>query len=144
MDKQKLNDSFKNTNYTVFKNETFKKDFILRIGTVSDFNDFLPEVDYWAFITAWNPLPSTFSDEVNKQRNMDLLNDLNKYTTHKGRGISDDGAWFEDSLFIENITEKEAHFYAHKYGQLAFIFGKKNTTTKLLYCKSVLTKIKKI
>ncbi len=135
MDKQKLNDSFKNTNYTIFKNETFNKDYILRIDTVADFTDFLPELKQWAFITAWNPLPNVFSIEVNKQRNKNLLKDLDKYSTHEGRGTFDDGTWFENSLFIENISRKEAHFYAKKYGQLAFIYGAKNGLTSLLYVK---------
>ena len=133
--KKELKIAFLNTSYTIKKNKIFKEDIVLKIGEKVDFSSMLPNLKEWAFITAWNPLPNILSNEQNKQRNSLLSADLKKqgFQYHLARGISEDGKWFEDSFFIENISKRKARFYAKKFGQLAFVYCAKNATIELVF-----------
>ena len=137
MDKLELEAAFLNTNYTVLKNDIFKEEIVLKIGEKIDLSSALPSLIEWAFITAWNPLPEVLSNEQNRQRNTSFIAELNKFgfVSHLGLGISDDGKWFEESYFIENISKEKAMFYAKKYGQLAFVHGIKNQKAELIFTK---------
>jgi hypothetical protein len=93
------------------------------------------ELENWAFITAWNPLPQILSLEENKIRNKQLEEDIKqidlKYTF--GLGISQDELWSEESFFIENINLSIANQLASKYGQLAFVYGTSGQNAELVY-----------
>ena len=137
MNKLELEAAFLKTNYTVLKNDIFKEEIVWKIGEKNELSSALPSLIEWAFITAWNPLPEILSNEQNKQRNTAFITELNKngFVSHLGLGISADGKWFEESIFIENISKAKAMFYAKKYGQLAFVHGIKNQKAELIFTK---------
>ena len=135
MDIKELTLAYLNTNYTIHKNLIFKEELILNINKEANFKNALPELKEWAFITAWNPNSNELTKQVNEQRNACLLDDIKSrgYISHFGRGISEDGKWSEDSFFIENISKEEALFYALKYEQCAFVYGKANQMSELIW-----------
>lgn len=135
MDIFELKKAYLNTNYTIYKNLIFKEELIINIYKVANFKNVLPDVKEWAFITAWNPKSIELASEENKQRNAFLLDDIKSrgYASHFGCGISQDGKWSEDSFFIENISKEEALFYAIKYEQCAFVYGKVNQMSELIW-----------
>lgn len=47
--------------------------------------------------------------------------------------MSEDGKWFEDSFFIENMSQDKAVFYAKKFGQIAVVHGTKNKKSELVF-----------
>jgi hypothetical protein len=93
------------------------------------------KLENWAFITAWNPSPDILSLEENQNRNKQLEQDIKqlglKYSL--GLGISKDGNWSEESIFIENIDIYKANELSSKYGQLAFVYGIRNQDAVLYY-----------
>ena len=134
-----LTTAFLNTNYSILSDDVFKEKVILKIGETVDFNSTLPHLEEWTFITAWNPLPDILSNELNRKRNTALLAEINKngFKTHLGIGTSEDGKWFEDSFFVENISKEKALFYAQKFGQVAFVHGKKNQKAELVFTEHI-------
>jgi hypothetical protein len=44
-----------------------------------------------------------------------------------------DGKWYEESLFIKNITKEQAESLAYKYGQVAYLFANGNDKAELIY-----------
>ena len=93
------------------------------------------QLNSWAFITAWNPSPEILSLEENRNRNQNLEEEISSFGLKycHGIGISADEQWSEESFFIENISLDKANEWAVKYGQLAFIYGKKSEKAKLVY-----------
>jgi hypothetical protein len=126
--------AFRSTSYIILKNDIFPNDIILKIGII---NEISPDesIKEWAFITAWNPLPEVLSLEENVLRNNSLLTELTSlgYISHKGKGVSSDGQWQEESFFIENIDKLFALAISNKYGQLAFVHGVLNKEAELVY-----------
>jgi hypothetical protein len=109
---------------------------VLRIGETGDLLlALLPDLQSWAFITAWNPLPEILTSAENQARNKELSNIMTEkgYRYHSGVGRSDAGDWQEDSFLIENITLDEAKQLAKQFGQLAFVYWEKGIEIKLLY-----------
>lgn len=135
MNINELKQVYLNTNYTIYKNLIFKEELILNIHKEANFKNTLPELKEWAFITAWNPNSIELTKQENEQRNACLLDDINSkgFASHLGCGISQDGKWPEDSFFIENISKEEALFYALKYKQCAFVYGKVNQMPELIW-----------
>ena len=135
MNKDELKHAYMNTNYIINKNSIFKEELILNINKVTNLKSALPELKEWAFITAWNPNSIQLSKQENELRNANLLDDISSkgYISHLGSGISHDGNWSEDSFFIENISKEEALFYALKYEQCAFVYGKANQMSELIW-----------
>jgi len=130
MTTEQLQQAFLNTSYKVVA----KTEFTIKIDTI------IPEVqnlNSWAFITAWNPLPEILSIEENRIRNKNLEEDIIKVGLkyYKGIGISEDEQWSEESFFIENISQDKANEWAEKYNQLAYVFGYKNEKANLIYTK---------
>lgn len=128
MTNQDLHQAFLNTTFKVLSNP----EIYIKIDS------FFPELQYlnsWAFITAWNPLPDVLSLEQNIERNLKLEKDCvnKKFNFVKGIGISQDGLWSEESLFIENISLEMANEWAAKYNQKAFAFGLKGHNAQLIY-----------
>ena len=139
MNNKELTAAFLNTNYTILSDDVFKEKVILKIGEIVDFNSTLSDLEEWTFITAWNPLPEILSNEVNRKRNTDLMNELkeNGFKLHLGVGTSEDGEWFEESFFIEKMCREKALFYAKKFGQIAFVHGKKNHKIELVFTEDL-------
>tara|TARA_B110000285_G_C14734342_1_gene427907 strand:- start:141 stop:584 length:444 start_codon:yes stop_codon:yes gene_type:complete len=137
MKNTKLTTAFLNTNYTIHSDDVFKEKVILKIGEIVDFNSTLPDLEEWTFITAWNPLPDILSNELNRKRNTALITELkeNGFKSHLGIGISEDAKWFEDSFFVENMSLEKSLFYAKKFGQVAFVHGKRNQKVELVFTK---------
>ena len=128
MTTEQIHQAFLNTSFEVLT----KPAFTIKIDAL------VPEVQQlnsWAFITAWNPLPVILFLEENRNRNQNLEEEINslglKYC--HGIGISADEQWSKESFFIENISLDKANEWAVKYGQLAFIYGKKSEKAKLVY-----------
>ena len=132
MTQEEIHDAFMSTNFIILKNEVFPVDLIIKIGGLNHLN---PVIKTWAFITAWNPLPTILTYEENVERNNNLLLELNNegYISHLGKGVSADGQWEEESLFIENINKATALDFAIKYGQMAFVYGELNQVAELIY-----------
>ncbi len=135
MNIDELKQAYWNTNYIINKNSIFKEGLTLHINKVTNLKNALPELKEWAFITAWNPNSIQLSKQENEQKNANLLDDISSkgYISHLGSGISQDGKWSEDSFFIENISKEEALVYALKYEQCAFVYGKVNQVSELIW-----------
>lgn len=128
MTPEQTHQAFLNTSFKVLK----KPEFIIKVDTlVSE----VQQLNSWAFITAWNPLPEILSLEENKNRNQNLEEDIISFGLKycQGIGISEDEEWFEESFFIENISLEKANEWALKQGQLAFVYGKKSGKAQLVY-----------
>jgi len=113
--------AFLNTSYMVH----LEHDVVLRIGETGELlSALLPNLQSWAFITGWNPLPEILTLAENLARNKELSNILTEkgYRYHPGVGCSDAGDWQEDSLSIENITLEDARQLARQFSQLAFVY----------------------
>ena len=124
--------AFIETNYIIH----LQGEIVLRIGEIpADLLAQIPFLETWAFITAWNPLPDILSKAENELRNAALRNHLidHSYTVHNGIGVSKDQTWSEESFFIENISLKDARQASAKFGQLAFVYGDRETGNRLIF-----------
>ena len=134
MTPEEIHEAFMSTNFIILKNDIFIDNITLKIGEIH----ILPtNIRSWAYITAWNPLPTILNYEENVSRNNNLLYDLTNggYTCHLGKGVSADGEWEEESFFIESINKATALEFAIKYGQMAFVYGIINQEAELIYTK---------
>ena len=114
------------------------KDILLRVGMKSKEMNLLLEKlekEKFAFITAANPFSLLKSEEDNKKLNQKLEDKIKekKYFYIKGIGESPDGNWKEESFCILGIDLEEAKFLSKEFSQNAFLFGKKNTITDLIW-----------
>lgn len=128
--------AFLETLYTVKKSDMIPEVVVIRIGNhASELEAIMPHLNSWAFITAFNPLPEILSHEENLQRNKNLMTFLigGNFRLHPGVGISGDGRWQEESFLIENIDREEAKSIAKQFGQLAFVWGRRNECAELVY-----------
>jgi hypothetical protein len=57
------------------------------------------------------------------------------YSIHNGIGISKDQSWSEESFFIENIELEDARTASAKFGQLAFVYGERESENRLVFTK---------
>ena len=132
MKTNEIEQAFLETNYIIH----LQGEIVLRIGEIPlDLLEQLPLLETWAFITAWNPLPDILSKSENNLRNASLqrhLIDLG-YTVHKGIGVSKDQSWSEESFFIENISHEDARQASAKFGQLAFVYGERESGNQLVF-----------
>ena len=128
MTPEQLHQAFLNTSFKVLT----KPEFTIKIDRVVSEAQ---QLNSWAFITAWNPSPEILSLEENRNRNQNLEEEISSFGLKycHGIGISADEQWSEESFFIENISLDKANEWAVKYGQLAFIYGKKSEKAKLVY-----------
>ncbi len=127
-----LDEAFMSTSYIILKNDVFFDNIILKIGC---YHELSSNIKTWAFITAWNPLPTILTYEENVTRNDSLLSDLSNdgYKCHLGQGVSADRKWEEESFFIENISYATALEMSIKYGQMAFVYSKSDGLAELVY-----------
>lgn len=134
MDIDKIETAFLETNYTIL----VENKIVLKIGEMPSqlFSEY-PQINTWAFITAWNPLPDILTKTENDIRNNQLKIQLKElgFIFHPGVGISKNQDWSEDSFFIENIDLGKANDISLKYGQLAFLYGDKVKGNQLVFTK---------
>jgi hypothetical protein len=134
MSKETYGEAFNNT---VFKVILSSSEFYeIRVGQENVLVDLkLSGVSSWAYITAWNPLPTTYTLEENRMRDQSLRADLDALSLEYIEGIGEalDGLWYEESLFIKNISKEQAESLAYKYGQVAYLFANGNEKTQLVY-----------
>lgn len=138
MTPQELHQAYSETTFRVLKSDIFVNTIDLHIDEINnEINIVTPHIKEWAFISAFNPYPIVFSLDENLIRNNQLANDLKELniTFHPAIGISKDEKWSEESFFIENISQENAFELAAKYGQRAFVYGKANEKTQLIYCE---------
>lgn len=134
MSQENYNESFINTVFKVILEDS--RSYDIRVGSEGVLEDLnMPDVASWAYITAWNPLPITYSLEENRMRNQSLKSDLNAINLEyiDGVGMAVDGSWQEESIFIKNISKDQAEHLAKKYEQVAYLFAQKNEKTQLIY-----------
>ena len=132
MKTNEIEQAFLETNYIIH----LQGEIVLRIGDIpADLLAHIPLLETWAFITAWNPLPDILSKSENELRNAALQNHLidHSYTVHNGIGVSKDQTWSEESFFIENISLKDARQASAKFGQLAIVYGDRETGNRLIF-----------
>ena len=132
MQSTEIEQAFLETSYIIH----LQGEIVLRIGEMpADLLKQLPSLETWAFITAWNPLPDILSKAENDVRNAALQRHLidQGYTVHNGIGISKDQSWSEESFFIENISLEDARQASAKFGQLAFVYGDRETGNRLIF-----------
>ena len=134
MSQENYNENFINTIYKVMVDYTHSYD--IRVGAKNILEDLnMPDIESWAYITAWNPLPITYSLEENSVRNQSLKNDLDAISLEyiDGVGMAIDGSWQEESVFIKNISKEQAEHLAQKYEQVAYLFAHRNEKAQLVY-----------
>jgi Protein of unknown function (DUF3293) len=130
-------DFFLNTIYKVIIDENQTYDILVGSEHVLE-NLGFTQVGSWAFITAWNPLPITYTLEENRGRNEELKKDLDSLGLFylDGIGLAIDGSWQEESLFVKDISNGQAEDLAKKYKQVAYLFSLKNGKAELVYTES--------
>jgi hypothetical protein len=132
MKTNEIEQAFLETSYIIH----LQSEIVLKIGEIpADLLEHLPLLKTWAFITAWNPLPDILSKVENEQRNEHLQQYLldRGYSIHKGIGISKDQSWSEKSFFIENISLADARTASAQFGQLAFVYGDRESGNQLVF-----------
>jgi hypothetical protein len=134
MSKEIYNEAFLNTVFKVIL--SLSEFYEIRVGQENVLVDLkLSGVSSWAYITAWNPLPTTCTLEENRMRDQSIRADLDALSLEYIEGIGEalDGKWYEESLFIKNITKEQAESLAYKYGQVAYLFANGNDKAELIY-----------
>lgn len=86
---------------------------------------FMKKYDFhnYAVFTAYNPYPEICSDELNRERQKELLSALNNYKFIEGFGYSSDGQHYEKQVIVFNIDFTSAANLGVAYGQLAIGYG---------------------
>jgi hypothetical protein len=134
MSQENYNESFMNTVFKVLVDDT--RSYDIRVGSESVLEDLnMPDLESWAYITAWNPLPIIYRLDENRMRNQSLKNDLDamNFECIDGIGMAIDGSWQEESVFIKNISKEQAESLAQKYKQVAYLFAHRNEKAQLIY-----------
>lgn len=131
---QSLLTAYQNTEYL-----TYKPGLSIKIGQINeplavflfDNNAFT-----WAFVSACNPYSIAISAEENEKRHSTLTEMVQAagWRFLQGEGRSADGTWVEKSLFILDISKKEAQQLARKFEQNAFVFGYFDRAPELVIC----------
>lgn len=137
MSNNSYHENFINTVYRVFKDENHTYDIFVGSEHVLE-NLGFTQVGSWAFITAWNPLPIIYTLEENRDRNEQLKKDLDSLGLFylDGVGMALDGSWQEKSLFVKDISKRQAEDLAQKYKQVAYLFGLRNEKAEMVYTES--------
>jgi hypothetical protein len=134
MSKDTYDEAFNNTVFKVILSPS--EIYEIRVGQENVIEGLkLSGVSSWAYITAWNPLPTTYTLEENRMRDQSLRVDLDALSLDYIEGIGEalDGTWHEESLFIKNISKEQAECLAYKYGQVAYLFANGNEKMELVY-----------
>lgn len=126
--------AYLNTDYRVFA----AKPFHLNIGKPStDLLQLYQQHQHHSalFITAYNPLGNSQSDEENQQRNQMLREWIieNTWVHYNGEGQSTDSDWpAEQSFLILGVSQENAERLGRQYQQNALVFVGMDGIPKLL------------
>jgi len=130
----KLQRAFEETHYTVHHQPAFT----LRIGQHSPELDALLQAsghDCAAFITACNPQGQRLDASDNRQRQQNLLDELDArdLTTLPGSGQHPDNGWpAEESVLVLGLQFQAARALARGFGQLAFVWADRHQVAELI------------
>ena len=75
-----------------------------------------------AFLTAWNPGSEQLPDDVNDDRQSQMLSDIEKLRLNYLVGYGDRKDWREYSYLVLGISADEATLLARKFGQNAYVW----------------------
>lgn len=90
----------------------------------------------WAFISAFNPFSQPLPDQENEQRHTKLIDFVNKrqWVFAEGLGVPHSDDWIpEKSLFLLDISKKEAIHLGKIFEQNAIVFGHLGQAPELLF-----------
>ena len=123
MDKEKLEQYYLNTTYSVFVDED-KYDIKINEPVPDVFKELLEKQYSAVILTAWNPRSQLFPLHENKSRNNYLRSSLvkNNFKILNATGQGDNAWPAEESFFIVGITKEEAESIAAEYGQYAYVW----------------------
>lgn len=98
----------------------------------------LHAADYetWAFVSACNPRSRPLAQVENTQRHAALLARVRRLALpfFPGRGVADDGGWFEESLLILGVAPADAVALGNAFGQNAVVLGRVGGVAELRWC----------
>lgn len=127
--------AYQNTIYS-----TFRPALDLKIGQANEaLTVFLFDNNAftWAFVSASNPFSIAITEAENQKRHQSLVdfvaNSGLRYL--EGEGKSEQGDWAEKSLFILDISKREAIKLAQNFEQNAIVFGYFNQNPSLVLCR---------
>ncbi len=91
----------------------------------------------WAFVSASNPFSIKIEAKENQKRHSALVNFVKNSGLRfiEGEGKSKDSTWSEKSLFILDISKKEAIILAQNFEQNAIVFGYFDRAPDLVLCR---------
>ena len=86
-------------------------------------------------ITAWNPYSVQQTEELNRDANNQLLEDLYRFTHSivEAIGQNKEGTWIEKGFAVNNLDNQAAMEIGRKYGQNA-IFKVVNGKSQVVWC----------
>ena len=104
-----------------------------------ELDDFLQDQGFsdWAYITAYNPRSELLSDDVNRGRHDELIQNLDADGVPwlSGVGRNPDGSWPADpSVLVCGINRVTAVEIARKFGQNAIVCGTLGGDAELVAC----------
>lgn len=94
-------------------------------------------VEWWAFITAWNPRSRPLARGVNARRQRHLERYVIRlgHAILPGLGVPDDGDWTpEESCLVLGVTRAAALRLGAAAGQYAIVAGRKGKAARILSC----------
>ena len=97
----------------------------------------------WVFISAWNPYSKPLSFLENENRHQELVDLVNKnqWVFAEGYGIPQQNDWeAEKSLFILDISKKEAIELGNRFEQNAIVIGRLGNLADLIFLTTKGTK----
>lgn len=111
----------------------------LRVGeNHTQLDALLRTADYetWAFVSACNPRSRPLAEVENAQHHAALLARVRPLGLpfFPGRGVADDGGWFEESLLIMGIGAADAVALGNAFGQNAVVLGRVGGVAELRWC----------
>ena len=127
-----LIEAYQSTSFNVFEPA-----ISIKVGQKNQLLDDLLQLHHchsWTYITAWNPLSETQTDEINQFKNNELKQDLQHYIIFDGEGIGEGPAWKpEKSFLVLGINKEESIALGNKYRQHAIVYGEINKAPELLW-----------
>jgi len=85
------------------------------------------------FVTAWNPESRARGEAENRAAHGDLVRRLAAWRSLPHRGVSPDGRWAEEGLFVLDLPEAEALAAARGFGQVAVAAIGRGEPARLLF-----------
>ncbi len=114
--------------------------FCIEVGTNHpQLDEYLAPTESWMFMTAYEPMGQKYSTRRNRLAQQRLLREADKKEkklwTGLGYDLRSDADWEEPSALIFPVTKTEAFDWAHRYRQLAILFGSRGQKAQLLFTR---------